>query len=92
MNNDGASRPQREHGDPRFEGRAATAWSSKADDFDIHAHLDFVLALEEFVDHVECRGVVVTLAAFPANLGIDVLHDIELAVEPVVLGAHERRS
>ena len=57
---------------------------SEADDFDFHALLDFVLALEELVDRIERFGVIVALSAFPANLGFDVLHDIELAVKLVV--------
>jgi len=65
--------------------RASQPRTSKTDDFDFHALLDFVLALEEFVDSIERRGVVVALSAFLANLGVDVLYDIELAVDPVVL-------
>src|SRR3972149_9864378 len=61
------------------------AFSLKANDFDFQALLDFVFALEKLVDRIEGPGVVVALSACPANLGLDVFHDIKLAVKPVVL-------
>jgi hypothetical protein len=63
------------------------AWadSLKTNDFDFQALLDFVFALEKPVDGIEGPRVVVALSACPANLGLDVFHDIKLAVKPVVL-------
>ena len=59
--------------------------SLKANDFDFQAFLDFVFALEKLVDGIEGPCVVVALSACPADLGLDVFHDIKLAVKPVVL-------
>jgi len=61
------------------------AFSLKANDFDFQALLDFVFALEELVDGIEGPGVVVALSARPANLGLDVFHNIKPALKPMVL-------
>lgn len=58
----------------------------QADDFNLDSVFDGMFPPEHGVNDVQCFGVEIAFAAFGANFGFDVFHDVEPAVEPVMLG------
>ena len=69
-----------------FLTELARLFRGEADDFDFQRVFDTVFAAEHGVDGVEGGGVEVAFAALGADLGLQVLHDVEATVQPVVLG------
>lgn len=61
------------------------AMSSHPEHFDGNDFLDGMIAGDHVVDGVESRGVKVPFPALHADLGIHILHKVELAFEPMLL-------
>ena len=58
---------------------------SETDYLYFHTALNFMISFQEAINGIEGRGVKVFLTTFPANIGLDILHDVEFAVQPVLL-------